>query len=186
MNMQVLTLNKPNITNFSLERNKLMQSVDDQWILFLDKDESISNSQFPISNQFSSYQFLRKNFFLGKYVGNDILIRLVKKGTGKWVRDVHEIWQSKKTNLVGVMKNSFIIHNTADNLTDYLNKINNYSTLHAKANFDEGKKATLFKIIFFPIVKFIVTLVKSKNIVFSIMQSLHSFLSWTKLYLQQY
>jgi hypothetical protein len=186
MNMRVLTLNKPNITNFSSERNKLMESVDDQWILFLDKDESISNSQFPISNQFSSYQFSRKNFFLGKYIGNDILIRLVKKGTGKWVRAVHEVWEPNNSHLVGVVKNNFIIHNTSDNLSDYLNKINNYSTLHAKANFDEGKKATLFKIIFYPIFKFVVTLVKSKNIVFSIMQSLHSYLSWTKLYLQQY
>ena len=170
MNMQVLTLNKPNITNFSSERNKLMENVESQWILFLDKDESISNSQFPISNQFSSYQFLRKNFFLGKYIGNDILIRLVKKGTGKWVRAVHEIWQPKKTHLVGVIKDSFIIHNTADSLSNYINKINNYSTLHAKANFDEGKKATLFKIIFFPIVKFIITLIKSRNIVIVIME----------------
>lgn len=186
MNMNTLTLNKPNITNYSRERNKLMHSVDDQWILFLDKDETISNSQFPISNQFSCYQFSRKNFFLGNYVGNDIIIRLVKKGTGKWVRAVHEIWQPNKLQKVGIIKNSFIIHNTADNLSDYLNKINNYSTLHAKANFEEGKKATLIKIIFFPIFKFIVTLVKSKNIVFSIMQSLHSYLSWSKLYLRQF
>lgn len=186
--MQVLTLNKPNITNFSLERNKLMQSVDDQWILFLDKDETISKSlnQSFIKSNNEAYYIYRKNYFLGKSVGTDKIIRLVKKGTGKWVRAVHEFWKPNKSHLVGVMKNNFIIHNTADNLTGYLNKINNYSTLHAKANFDEGKRTTLFKIIFFPIFKFIVTLVKSKNIVFSIMQSLHSFLSWTKLYLQQY
>ena len=134
----------------------------------------------------------RKNFFLGQYVGSDKIVRLVKKGTGKWQRAVHETWTPNKTLLpagrqdsrCGIL-NSVIIHNTADNLTDYLAKIDNYSTIHAKANFDEEKTSNLFKIIFFPIAKFVVTFVKSKNVVFSIMQSLHSFLSWTKLYFLQ-
>ena len=60
--------------------------------------------------------------------------------------------------------------------------MNYYSDLHAKENLKEGKRSTLYKIIFFPIAKFFVSLIKSKHIVFSIMQSLHSYLSWTKLY----
>lgn len=188
MNMQVLTLNKPNIKDFAKERNELLSKSKSDWNLFLDTDEKLSK---PLTQLFSesvneAYYIYRKNYFLGQYVGNDKIIRLVKKGTGRWVRIVHEFWQPKNIKKIGKIKNNYIIHNTAGTLGEYINKINNYSTLHAKANFDEGKKATLFKIIFYPIFKFIVTLVKSKNIVFSIMQSLHSYLSWTKLYLQQY
>ena len=80
---------------------------------------------------------------------------------------------------------NYIIHNTAVNLATYVNKINNYSTLHARANLKEGKKSNLLKIIFFPMAKFIVTYLRSRHIVFSIMQSLHSYLSWTKLYFLQ-
>ena len=192
MTMKILILNKPNITDFASARNDLLRNSKSEWNLFLDDDESISNFQFLISNKFSNYQLIRKNYFLGQYVGTDKIIRLVKKGTGRWQRAVHETWIPNKTLLpagrqdsrCGIL-NSVIIHNTADNLTDYLAKIDNYSTIHAKANFDEEKTSNLFKIIFFPIAKFVVTFVKSKNVVFSIMQSLHSFLSWTKLYFLQ-
>lgn len=188
MTMKILTLNKSGITDFAYERNKLLEKVKDgDWVLFLDSDESIYNLQFTISNQFSNYQLTRKNYFLKQYVGTDKIIRLVKKGTGKWVRVVHEVWKPNKIHSRGgILKSPVIIHNTADNLKGYLKKIDNYSTLHAKGNEKEDKRSNLFKIIFYPIAKFIFTLIKSKNVVFSIMQSLHSYLSWTKLYLRQF
>jgi len=182
--MKILTLNKEKITDFSFERNKLMQSVSNSndWILFLDRDEKLFKTLSNLSDKYDCYKLLRRNYFLGKYVGCDIIIRVIKKGSGKWSRSVHETFVPSNDKKIGFIKDNFIIHNTADNLSGYLKKINFYSTLHAKENKKEAKKSTLFKIIFFPIGKFIVTLVKSKNIVFSIMQSLHSYLSWTKMY----
>ena len=125
MKYKVQTLNKPNISDFAKERNDLLQKSETDWNLFLDLDETISNFQFPISNQFSCYQFPRKNFFLGQFVGTDKIIRLVKKGTGKFVRRVHEVWKPNNPKLVGLVDTP-IIHNTSDNLKDYLYKINNY------------------------------------------------------------
>jgi len=194
MTMKILTLNKKNITDFASARNDLLDKSASDWNLFLDSDERLSkkiNQSF--SKSLNQYALERKNFFLGQYVGSDKIVRLVKKGTGKWQRAVHETWTPNKTLLpagrqdsrCGIL-NSVIIHNTADNLVDYLSKINNYSTLHAKENKKESKISNIFKIIFFPMAKFIITLIKSRNIVFSIMQSLHSYLSWTKLYLRQY
>ncbi len=188
MNMNTLTLNKTNITDFAKERNELLKKSKSEWNLFLDNDETITN---PINQLFSktindAYYIYRKNYFLGKYVGTDKIIRLVKKGTGKWMRGVHEVWVPNDLLRVGVINDSFITHNTASNLALYLEKVNYYSTLHAKANFNEGKRSSIFKIIFYPIAKFIFTFVKSRHVVFSIMQSLHSFISWSKLYLRQY
>ncbi len=181
--LSILTLSKKDITDFAFERNQLLKSAKNDWVLFLDLDEKLSMPITNISNKYNGYLIKRKNYFLGKYVGTDKIVRLGKKNAGKWERKIHEIWKIKN---VGLLKGCYIIHNTADNVSDYINKIDFYSNLHAKENLEEGKKSTLFKIIFFPIGKFVFTLVKSKNIVFSIMQSLHSFLSWTKLYFLQH
>lgn len=189
--VSVLILNKNKITNYSTERNRMLKSARDKWVLFLDSDESLSkelkkeieSGDYQKGN-FDAFYIDRKNYFLGQYVGTDRIIRLAKRDSGKWSRAVHETWNISSER-IGYLS-GFIIHNTAESLSYYLNKINNYSNLHSKANKDEGKKSSLFKIIIYPIGKFIVTLLKSRNLVFSIMQSLHSFLSWTKLYFLQY
>jgi hypothetical protein len=179
--LSILILNKPNITDFASVRNDLLAKSKSDWNLFLDSDEKLSAPIKNISENYDGYVLKRRNYFLGQYVGTDSIVRLGKKKFITWRRSVHEVWDIKN---VGYLDN-YIIHNTADSLSKYLDKINNYSTLHAIANLKEGKKSTLLKIIFFPIAKFIVTLIKSKHIVFSIMQSLHSYLSWTKLYFLQ-
>lgn len=180
--LSTFTLNKPNITNFAEARNDLVKKSKTDWVLFLDSDEVLSEPIKNLDKKYDGYILNRKNYFLGKYVGTDKIIRLGKSKFKTWRRSVHEIWDIKK---VGYLDN-YIIHNTADNLSDYLLKINKYSDLHAIANLKEGKKSNLSNIIFFPIGKFFVTLIKSKHIVFSIMQSLHSFLAWTKLYFLQH
>ena len=186
-NIQTITLNKKNIKNFAAERNSLLNKSMSDWNLFLDFDEKLSKKINQLSSKsLNQYALIRKNYFLGQYIGTDKIIRLVKKGTGIWKRAVHELWIANDPSSVGTIDSSYIIHNTADNLSDYLVKINNYSTIHARENKKEGKTSSIFKIIFYPIGKFVVTLIKSKNVVFSIMQSLHSFLSWSKLYFGQF
>lgn len=188
--LSVIVLNKPEITDFTKERNELLKKAKTDWVLFLDSDEKLSKPITNISDKYDKqslslrdgYVLKRKNYFLGQYVGSDDIVRLGKKKFVTWERPVHEVWNIKNIGRL----DSYIIHNTADNLSDYLKKINHYSDLHAKANLNEGKKSSMFKIILFPIAKFFVTFFKSKNIVFSIMQSLHSYLAWSKLYFLQH
>ncbi|MFZ3301944.1 MAG: hypothetical protein WA152_04495 [Microgenomates group bacterium] len=175
-------LNKQNIADFAKERNNLLQKAKTDWVLFLDNDEKLSSSITEISDKYDGYILKRKNYFLGQYVGTDNIVRLGKREFTTWKRSVHEIWDIKNVGKLNI----YIIHNTADSLSEYLKKMNNYSDLHAAANLQEGKKSNLLKIILFPIAKFFVTLFKSKNVVFSIMQSLHSYLAWTKLYFLQH
>ena len=176
--ISTIILNKRNIEDFAFERNELLKQAKTEWVLFLDSDEKLAKPISKVSDKYDGYILKRKNYFLGQYVGTDNIVRLGKKSSGKWHRKVHETWEIKN---IGQLDN-YIIHNTAHSLNDYINKINFYSKLHAQANKEEGKKSNLFKIIFFPSGKFIVTLIKSKNVVFSIMQSFHSFLAWTELY----
>jgi len=182
-NIEIITLSQKNISDFARERNLLLSKAKSNWVFFLDSDEQISPAEPDLAmldNDFAGYKILRKNYFLGDYVGSEYLTRLAKKDAGKWFRRVHETWEVK--GKVGRIDNPFIIHNTTENLFDYIKKINFYSTLHARANKEEGKKSGLFKIAVYPILKFVQGLARSKHLVFSLMQSFHSFLSWSKLY----
>lgn len=180
-----LTLNKDNITDFSFERNSLLSKVKkNHWIFFLDSDEKLIGKLGLIPDTFAAYKLIRKNYFLDQYVGKEEIIRIIKKGSGSWERAVHETWRTN--HKVGAIRDCFIYHNTASNLKTYLKKLNKYSDIHAIENRKEGKTSNISKIVIFPIGKFFINLFRSQNIVFSIMQSLHSFLSWTKLYFLQH
>ncbi|AKM83613.1 hypothetical protein A2422_01945 [Candidatus Woesebacteria bacterium RIFOXYC1_FULL_31_51] len=189
-NLEIITLDKKNISNFSLERNNLLEKSKSDWILFLDKDEIVTNELKNeivneinnLPNKYEGYYIKRRIKFLSKIIGHDRVLRLAKKNSGKWVRRVHEVWQVKGP--IKQLKN-YIIHTTAQNLHDYIEKINFQSDLHALENNKEGKKANLGKIIFYPILKLIYNLLLGRGFEFSLMQSLHSFLSWTKLYFLQ-
>lgn len=188
--MKILTLNKKNIKDFAKERNLLLQKSKEKWNFFLDTDETISDELLNVfktidleNGLYKAYKVRRDNLFVKQKVGSDYLVRLVNKKNTKWVRAVHEypVVEGKIGRL-----NGSIIHNTADSLNFYLNKINKYSTIHARENEKEKKEPSVFKIVFYPIAKFFTTLINSRNIVFSIYQSFHSYLAWTKLYFGEY
>lgn len=188
--MKILKLSKKDICDFALERNKMLRKTSGEVVFFVDNDETISNKlKLELkriqskANRCKAYEVLRKNYFLGKYVGSEYIVRIGTKSSGRWSRKVHEFWKVK--GKVGRLK-GHLVHNTAADIRSYLKKIDKYSTLHAKENVSEKKLTSIYKIILFPALKFVITFVKSKNIVFSIMQSFHSYLSWTKQYFGQY
>lgn len=187
--VQIIILNKGGISDFSKERNKLLESSYANWVFFLDSDEEMAVGlkeeiqRKTRENKCNGFYVRRKNYFLGKYIGTDKILRFARKGKGKWYRKVHEIWEVEGN--IGELKNP-IIHNSYKDLHEAIRKINYYSTLHAEANWDEGKRSDLFKIIFYPPAKFIQSFLMGRGFVFSMLQSFHSFLGWGKLWqLQQ-
>lgn len=179
----VITLNKKNIADFAKERNTLLKNSKTEWVFFLDSDEIMSKGlDREIKKQIgegkhNGFYVRRKNYFLGKYIGTDKILRLGKKGAGNWVRRVHEVWMIR--GAVGELKTP-ITHNTARNLHEYIGKTDFYSTLHARQNLADGKRSNLFKIVFYPFFKFSQSLLIGRGLVFSILQSFHSFLAWSK------
>ncbi len=161
-----------------------MQKAKSGWILFLDMDETMPAAlKKEIKNldpsDYKGFYVKRCNYFLGRYVGTDIILRLAKKGAGEWKRAVHETWEVE--GKLGELKNP-IIHNTAGSVAAMVDKINFYSSLHAKANMREGKRSGIIKIMFFPKLKFIQSVFMGRGFVFSLLQAFHSFLAWSKLY----
>ena len=184
-NLEIITLKKAGIIDFAKERNLLLKKSKAEWVLFVDSDEEIAPNlikeiETVISNGTSSvngYYVRRKIVFLGKEIGEDKVLRLGRRSFGKWERRVHETWEiNGKT---GTLRN-YIIHHTASNLHDYIEKINFYSTIHASENLREGKHANILKIILFPKFKFIQNILSGRGFVFSMCQSFHSFLGWAK------
>ena len=181
-NFEIITLKKPGIEDFAKERNLLLGSAKAEWVLFIDSDETLSKELVnEISHLdpegYNGFYLKRKIRFLGKEIGQDRVLRLARKNSGKWVRKVHETWEIKGN--VGTLQN-YIIHNTAGDLAGYIGKINRYSSIHAEENLRERKKSGLFKIVFFPKMKFIQNILNGRGFVFSMLQSFHSFLGWAK------
>lgn len=188
---KIITLNKPNITDYARERNILLAKSKATWVFFVDSDETVTEKlkkeiakwlNGQMVNKYNGFYVYRKNYLLGQYVGTDKIIRLGKKGKGQWTRRVHETWQIE--GKVGELNNP-LIHNTARNLHEFIDKINNYSTLHAKENLENKKRSNILKIVFFPIFKFIQSIVIGRGFVMSMLQSFHSFLAWSKQWTRQ-
>ena len=179
---EIIILNKSGITDFAKERNLLLKKSKSKWVFFIDTDEVVTKElKSEIVNldpkDFNGFYIKRKIIFLGKYIGEDKVLRLGKKNSGKWERKIHETWKIKgKTKTLS----NHLIHNTAGNLHSYIEKMNKYSDLHAEENIHEGKKSSLFKIIFYPKAKFVQNLFQGRGCIFSMLQSFHSFLGWAK------
>lgn len=171
--------------NFAEQRNYGLQKTHGEWILFLDSDEQLTPKLkqriLSLNDPYDGFYLFRKNYFLGKPVGRDRILRLAKSGSGKWARAVHEKWKVK--GKIGKLGGE-IIHKEGT-LRQVIAKTNLYSTIHARENAREGKTSNLLKIVLFPKAKFVQNVLTGKGFVFGIIHSFHSYLAWSKLWLLQ-
>ncbi len=186
--------------NFSIQRNYGLQKAKGEWVLFIDADEVVSNSlkQEIIKTlkqnrkTVNGYFIKREDIFLGKRlsfgeVKNIQLIRLARKTSGIWERPVHEIWNTK--GRTGYLK-SPLIHYSHIKISDFLRKINYYSTVNASYLYNNKVKSSISDIIFYPSIKFIHNFILKlgfldcfEGLLLSCFMSFHSFLSRSKLYI---
>ncbi len=196
--------------NFSNQRNFGLKIAQNNWVLFIDGDEIVSidlkkeiEKFFSQPNQLENidgFYIKRRDFFWGREVrfGEVLkvrsfgLLRLVRKNCGYWQGNVHEVFQPKKINFKTKILKNFLDHYPHQNLKEFLAEINFYSTIRAKELFKQGKKASLFEIIFFPLFKFILNyfiylgfLDGVVGFVYAFLMSFHSFLVRSKLFQYQ-
>jgi hypothetical protein len=140
------------------------------------------------------YEFRRIDKFLGKWlkygdIGVYRDIRMMKKNSGRWKRRVHEYFETKAK--VGKLR-SPILHYSHPTVGKLIDSTNRWSSWHARANYEEGKRSSILKIVFWPLAKFIDSYIIRREFidgmhgfVFAIFVCLHSFLAWSKLWLLQ-
>ncbi|KKR11512.1 MAG: Glycosyltransferase, group 2 family protein [Candidatus Woesebacteria bacterium GW2011_GWA1_39_21] len=185
--------------DFSAQRNFALTKCSYDWVFYIDSDETVNENfvdeikRLAGNNNFAGYYVTRKVNFLNHVMiatemGNDKLVRVGLKNSGKWVRRVHEVW--KINGNLGEI-NTPLIHNTALTLHKFIEKLNCYFRLHAQENLNAGKSVSFSKILFFSLGKFFKNYIflrgyrdGTHGFVASVLMSLHTFLSWSYAWLQ--
>ncbi len=191
---------RPLHNNFSEQRNFGMQKAKEDWILFIDADEEVTEGlkreimESIQSHDVAAYYIKRRDFFWGKElmfgetatVRNKGLIRLMKKSSGKWIRPVHEEFRTEgKTSQL----NSYLNHYPHPSINEFLQDINTYSTLRAQELYKNKSSLNAVSIIIYPLAKFILVyfiklgfLDGPAGFAYAFFMTFHSFLVRAKLY----
>lgn len=188
------------LEDFASQRNFALSKAQGDWVLFVDADErvsdplasEISSIQFPLSNDVQGFYIKREDIVWEKKleygeVGNMKLLRFGRKDAGIWEGKVHEVWKIK--GKTGTLVHT-LTHYPHTSVTEFLSKINSYSTLRAQELYTKKKKTNWFWILAYPKAKFIKNYIFLKGykdgtagFVHAVLMSFHSFLVRGKLYL---
>lgn len=188
--------------DYASQRNFALGKARGKWVLFVDADERVTPSlrseimqvvNNPLGH-YSGFYIKRRDNLWGKDLkygetGTIKLLRLARKGRGKWIRKVHEVW--KISGPTRVLK-APLRHYPHPTLSEFIAHINIMSTIDIEAKRQEGKHSSLIKIVFWPLAKFIWNwkyklgfLDGNEGFVVALMMSFHSFLSWSKLWVEE-
>ena len=188
-------------SNFAAARNYGQGKSSNEWVLFIDADEIVINE---IENEIAklesadmfAYAIKRIDHLWGKElkhgdVANTWIVRLIKKDTGKWERYVHEVWMSKDSSKTSRLR-GVINHYPHQTINEFVESIRSYSLLHTKVLKEQGVKASIWQVVFYPVGKFVSNyfiklglLDGTAGFVHAMMMSFHSFIARSELLVQQ-
>ncbi|MEK6791324.1 MAG: glycosyltransferase family 2 protein [Deltaproteobacteria bacterium] len=149
---------------FGAQKNLVASRAQGQWILNVDADERVSPElrdeilKAISSGAASGYYVPRKNHFAGRWIRHcgwypDYNLRLYRKDAGAFSeRAVHEA--VSVNGAVGYLKNP-LIHYTYEDVSDYLDRMQRYSTLSAEQMKKDGRSATVFDLLLRPCATFL-------------------------------
>lgn len=196
--------------DFSGQRNYGLLKAKNDWVLFVDADERVpealaseifnfsrgagssSAGHFSIFNSYDGFYIKRTDYMWEKELkhgetGNIKLLRLAKRGKGKWRGRVHERWEIN--GKIGDLKNP-IMHSPHQTIKEFLNEINFYTDLRAEELYNQKVKSNWFYIIFYIKAKFFQNyfiklgiLDGIEGFILAMLMSFHSFLVRGKLWL---
>jgi hypothetical protein len=141
--------------SFSDWRNLGAKKANSEWLLYIDADETVSAKLKDMilevigSDEFAAYAIPRRNIFLGHEMhwggwSPDFVVRLIKKDKLKgWFGKLHE--QPEITGTICHLKEP-LIHESHRNLSDMVEKTNQWSEIEAKLLYDSGHpKMNIFR-----------------------------------------
>ena len=146
-------------------RNIIRSLAKHEWVLFLDADEEVSEElREEIVQELSrensgyvGYEFPRQVYYLNKWIKHgewypDIKLRLFKKSHGySGGQEPHD-----QVIVDGSIKRlrGHIYHYTYEDIYEHLETMNRYSTITARAKFNDGKRFCWTHILFRPAWRF--------------------------------
>ncbi len=144
---------------FHRNKQQALDKCKSDWILQIDADERVTPE---LKNEILKtvenakcvgYQIPRKNKIFGKYLEHtgwypDYQIKLFKNGRAKYpCQTVHE--QLKVDGEIGILKND-LLHNHYDSISQFLDRLNKYTTNDADYLLKKGEKIVWSDAIKFP------------------------------------
>ena len=148
------------------QKNFAVEAAANDWVLSLDADEALDttlkNTILEIKKNPNSeaYTMNRLTNYCGhwvKYCGwyPDQKLRLWHKKTGKWGgTNPHDEVLVEKNTKIAHLKGD-ILHYSYYTIHDHIKQMNYFTEIMAKEAFAKGKRKSLLKILFSPLIKFI-------------------------------
>ncbi len=133
-------------------RNYAIEKAKGDWILILDADEELTPAlrkelkEIVKNPQADYYRLPRKNIIFGKWIEHsrwwpDYNIRFFKKGSVSWSEIIHSVPMTQGKGLdLEVDEGNAIVHYHYDTIEQYINRLNRYTTEHAKLQIKDGYK----------------------------------------------
>jgi glycosyltransferase involved in cell wall biosynthesis len=149
---------------FGRQKQFAVDQARNDWVLCIDADERVSEvlaasiSRALVQPESVVFRMTRCNRFLGRWLRHgegypDWSARLFDRRSARWSDDpVHEkvLYAVTPATLQGDL-----LHESAEDLAEYLEKQNRYTTLAARQLFESGRSASSLQLIFSPIIRFV-------------------------------
>jgi len=186
---------------FAVQKQIAVDHSSGPWVLILDADERVTPelkkevADALAETDCNGFFMPRKNHFLGRWIRHggwwpDNTLRLFKKEEGHLEpREVHESVSVK--GKTGYLRNP-LIHYTYWSLTDFINRMENYSTLASREIRKHGGSAGLFSLVVKPAATFFRMYIMrlgildgTRGLVLAILYSYYTFLKYAKTWEKQ-
>ena len=145
--------------NYTSQRNFAIDQAKNNWILFIDADERVSQKlkieilSVIATGKHQGYKLKFPHFYMNRFLYHkvDRVLRLVRNNGVSFSGDVHE--KLHVEGEIGILKN-FMLHYTYKGLNHFLQKKDSYAWFQANMETKKGKKVSSFKLIFKPFYRF--------------------------------
>ncbi len=149
-------------------RNFAIKQASNSWVLVLDADEVISDNLrnelvkiISKENSYSYFELPRKNIIFGKWMKAsmwwpDYNIRFFKNGHVTWNEEIHSNPSTIGMGTKLEEEEKFaIVHNNYTSVTQFVDRLNRYSTIQAQELFNKKTKFSYSDLLTKPLEEFL-------------------------------
>jgi glycosyltransferase involved in cell wall biosynthesis len=149
---------------YSATKNFANAAAKYDWILSLDADEALSDElrasilAIKEQNEQHAFKFNRLTNYCGKWIKHcgwypDTKVRIFDRRTAQWEGTIHEKLIVREGTVQKLRGDC--LHYSYYTTEEHFKQSDKFSTLSAESLFSKGKKASLLKLWFSPVIKFI-------------------------------